>query len=150
MTSRTYEFSAEWSRMTGTGLPHSEIPGSKCACHYPRLIAAYHVLHRLSVPRHPSHALTSLTTKIQPHQYNAAYGGKPVEPDFLCNCQRADPPQRTSFRLFPEPRKCRAPGTGELVELRGLEPLTSCLQSRCSSQLSYSPSFFSASRLPAP
>ena len=27
-----------------------------------------------------------------------------------------------------------------LVELRGFEPLTSCLQSRCSSQLSYSPS----------
>ncbi len=25
------------------------------------------------------------------------------------------------------------------VELRGIEPLTSCLQSRCSSQLSYSP-----------
>ena len=45
------------------GLPHSEIPGLKCACHYPRLIAAYHVLHRLSVPRHPSYALTNLTTK---------------------------------------------------------------------------------------
>ena len=29
------------------GLPHSEICGSKCLCHSPQLIAAYHVLHRL-------------------------------------------------------------------------------------------------------
>ena len=47
--------------MTGIGLPHSEIPGSKCVCHYPRLIAAYHVLHRLPVPRHPPYALSNLT-----------------------------------------------------------------------------------------
>ena len=44
-------------------MPHSEISGSKCACHSPKLIAAYHVLHRLSVPRHPSCALSNLTTK---------------------------------------------------------------------------------------
>ena len=29
------------------GLPHSEIFGSKVICTYPKLIAAYHVLHRL-------------------------------------------------------------------------------------------------------
>ncbi len=29
------------------GLPHSEIRGSKAICASPRLIAAYHVLHRL-------------------------------------------------------------------------------------------------------
>ena len=46
------------------GFPHSEIAGSKCTCHSPTLIAAYHVLHRLPVPRHPSYALSSLTTKI--------------------------------------------------------------------------------------
>jgi hypothetical protein len=49
--------------MTGTRLPHSEIPGSKRACRSPRLIAACRVLHRLPSPRHPSCALTSLTTK---------------------------------------------------------------------------------------
>src|SRR5262250_1313046 len=42
------------------GLPHSEIRGSKGARPSPRLIAACHVLHRLSVPRHPSNALESL------------------------------------------------------------------------------------------
>ena len=40
------------------GLSHSEIPGSKDICSYPRLIAAYHVLHRLREPRHPPDALT--------------------------------------------------------------------------------------------
>ena len=35
------------------GLPHSEIFGSIPICKYPKLIAAYHVLHRLWEPRHP-------------------------------------------------------------------------------------------------
>jgi hypothetical protein len=35
------------------GLPHSEISGSKRVCRSPKLIAAYHVLHRLVSPRHP-------------------------------------------------------------------------------------------------
>ena len=39
------------------GLSHSEIRGSKAICAYPRLIAAYHVLHRLREPRHPPYAL---------------------------------------------------------------------------------------------
>jgi hypothetical protein len=42
------------------GLPHSEIPGSKLVRSSPRLIAAYHVLHRLSAPRHPPNALKTL------------------------------------------------------------------------------------------
>ena len=47
--------------MTRTGLPHSEIPGSKPVRGSPRHIAAYHVLHRLTPPSHPPHALRSLT-----------------------------------------------------------------------------------------
>ncbi len=42
------------------GLPHSEIRGSPGARPSPRLIAACHVLHRLSAPRHPPDALLSL------------------------------------------------------------------------------------------
>ena len=41
--------------------PHSEICGSLNICFLPQLIAAYHVFHRLSVPRHPPCALSSLT-----------------------------------------------------------------------------------------
>jgi hypothetical protein len=51
--------------MTLAGLPHSEIPGSKPVCGSPRLIAAYHVLLRLSAPRHPPCTLSSLTNLDQ-------------------------------------------------------------------------------------
>ena len=47
------------------GLPHSEICGSMDICSSPRLIAAYRVLHRLSVPRHSPCALSSLTNHSQ-------------------------------------------------------------------------------------
>ena len=40
------------------GLSHSEIRGSTVICTFPRLIAAYHVLHRLQEPRHPPCALS--------------------------------------------------------------------------------------------
>ena len=43
------------------GFPHSEICGSLDICSLPQLIAAYHVFHRLSVPRHPPCALVRLT-----------------------------------------------------------------------------------------
>ena len=39
------------------GLPHSEIPKSKPVTGSFGLIAGYHVLHRLSTPRHPPCAL---------------------------------------------------------------------------------------------
>ena len=42
------------------GFPHSEISGSWDICSSPKLIAAYHVFHRLSVPRHPPCALSCL------------------------------------------------------------------------------------------
>ena len=42
------------------GFPHSEIHGSKPAHGSPWLIAACHVLHRLSTPRHPPNALKTL------------------------------------------------------------------------------------------
>ena len=42
------------------GLPHSEIHGSKLIRSSPQLIAAYHVLHRLCMPRHPPNALLTL------------------------------------------------------------------------------------------
>ena len=44
--------------------PHSEICGSMDICSSPQLIAAYHVFHRLLVPRHPPCALLRLTNHI--------------------------------------------------------------------------------------
>ena len=42
------------------GLPHSEILGSKPILGSPKLIAEYHVLHRLLLPRHSPNALLAL------------------------------------------------------------------------------------------
>ena len=44
------------------GFPHSEISGSMLICSSPKLIAAYHVLHRLLMPRHSPCALCNLTS----------------------------------------------------------------------------------------
>ena len=46
------------------GLLHSEICGSIYACYSPQLIAAYHVLRRLLMPRHSPYALISFTIRI--------------------------------------------------------------------------------------
>jgi hypothetical protein len=50
------------------GFPHSEIDGSSNMCFSPSLIAAFHVLHRLEVPRHSPYALSSLTIKLAQEQ----------------------------------------------------------------------------------
>ena len=47
-----------------SGFPHSDISGSMDICSSPKLFAAYHVFHRLLVPRHPPCALSSLTSSI--------------------------------------------------------------------------------------
>ena len=52
--SYTYVFSVGRPDITLAGFPHSEIFGSKLICSSPKLIAAYHVLHRLSLPSQPS------------------------------------------------------------------------------------------------
>ena len=44
---------------SSAGFPHSDISGSMDICSSPKLFAAYHVLHRLSVPRHPPCALNA-------------------------------------------------------------------------------------------
>ena len=63
LPSRTYGFSPGYPGMTPGGFPHSEISGSTLVCSSPKLIAAYHVLHRLLAPRHSPHALSSLTIR---------------------------------------------------------------------------------------
>ena len=55
-----------WIHCTATEVfsarfPHSDISGSMDMCSSPKLFAAYHVFHRLLVPRHPPYALSSIT-----------------------------------------------------------------------------------------
>ena len=50
---------AVYNELSG-GLPHSEIHGSQLILSSPWLIAEYHVLHRLLLPRHSPNALLAL------------------------------------------------------------------------------------------
>ena len=68
-----YAFSRGSLNLPSEGLPHSEIPGSKPVCGSPRLIAACHVLHRFSAPRHPPSTLSSLTIKYLRREFVFVY-----------------------------------------------------------------------------
>ena len=63
------KFSRSYLSMNPGEFPHSEISGSMLICSSPKLIAAYHVFHRLPVPRHSPCALVRLTfqTFFQEH-----------------------------------------------------------------------------------
>ncbi len=93
------------------GLPHSEIPGSPIARISPGLFAACHVLHRLSVPRHPPDALSlRLITGVSaaaeasfrretPHK-TAAHRGKTLLPANLS-------PRKRGAGCSPRPCSCQ-------------------------------------------
>ncbi len=79
----------------GGGLPHSEIHGSKGARPSPRLFAACHVLHRLSVPRHPPNALRRLISAAD----KTAHAPEIKSPRLLAE---AEPHTRASRGLNPQ------------------------------------------------
>jgi hypothetical protein len=56
-----YVFERPYPGVTPGGFPHSDISGSALARSSPKHFVACHVLHRLLAPRHPPHALCSLT-----------------------------------------------------------------------------------------
>ena len=76
------------------GFPHSEIHGSTGARPSPRLIAACHVLHRLSTPRHPPNALETLVLSASPHatpRRTQEHTPQPGHPDRQARFQTAKP-----------------------------------------------------------
>ena len=139
------------------GLPHSDIRGSKGICPSPRLFAACHVLLRLREPRHPSCALlsfpffllgkvaffracTALMTALRASFTEGLFAlefclvariyfldlrALAQSPALVLQCVFAVF-TASSMSMYSFPR----------VENNGFEPLTPCLQSRCSSQLS--------------
>ena len=69
-----------------SGFPHSEISGSKAICASPKLIAAYRVLHRRQMPRHPPCALVYF--QLSPSVFQGVFedpAGKTRRVDFLLN-----------------------------------------------------------------
>ena len=81
--------------MTPVGLPHSEISGSMRACRSPKHIAACHVFHRLSVPRHPPSTLSNLTIKCLDLMRTAACISKRRHTACISNLQPVFNCQRT-------------------------------------------------------
>ena len=116
-------------RVHRNGFPHSGTPGSKSASDSPRLFAANHALHRLLAPRHPPYALISLTITLPLTKRGQRLTQRlmiPLNPD----CQRTirvRNPKVNAERLFCP--HLHDPGR-RLVELSGIEPLTSALQGR--------------------
>ena len=137
------------------GFPHSEISGSKLICSSPKLIAACHVLHRLLMPRHSPCALISLTISgsqriMRLHRrifYRSNCSCYPIIPQYLFQTAFAALPSVALLLLFfslfsfqgAVPVKDRIKTLkgslsvlihSSMVEISGIEPLTSCVQSR--------------------
>ena len=103
--SPAYTFNRRYHAMTRGGLPHSGIFASTPADGSAKLFAICYALHRLRAPRHPPCALTSLAT--------------PNKTLFSKNAAAAE---RAPLSVRYESH------TG--LEMAGVEPATSCLQSR--------------------
>src|SRR5690606_14475462 len=133
-------------------LPHSETTGSIPICGSPVFIAACRVLLRLWEPRHPPCALVYFlyhTALLLPYGCFRlpARAGMPLLPSlilsscFLPICQRTFFPRSKDLRSKEQGRDVLCPFSfchlsfGS-VENNGFEPLTPCVQGRCSSQLS--------------
>ena len=64
-----YLIHARLTEYGSAGFPHSDISGSMLICSSPKLFAAYHVLHRLLMPRHSPCALLRLTSRRNQHPF---------------------------------------------------------------------------------
>ena len=99
------EFRPLYPDITLDGFSHSDIHGSKRACRSPWLIATYYVLHRLSSPRHPPCALSSLITNYPSgsllQEFQTEYSQhccSCVTHYTVCNCQRTSPPAAAKMK----------------------------------------------------
>ena len=114
------------------GLSHSEIRGSQVICTSPRLIAAYHVLRRLHEPRHPPCALDYFLGRRHAEKRHDSH-------TFSCVPQTSGNTFTLSFTLQFRVSICQRSlflYLKENVENIGLEPMTSCMPCKRSSQLS--------------
>ena len=143
-------------------LPDSDIPGSTLVSSSPRLFAAFHVLHRLSMPRHPPCALRSLTVSLrhvsvarvqgsirdrspypQPLRYKSHSCFLMLSTTCLFSFQIRESSSVLAHSPSPWFPNSRFPSNSRTkhsalqcgvfgVELNGLEPMTPGLQSQCS------------------
>ena len=108
------------TELHSAGLPHSDIRGSQVACTSPRLFAACHVLHRLPEPQ---------ASAVRPFLLLA------VRHSTLTGCAAHTFCFLVLFSFLFQYVKELAPQRGR-VENIGIEPMTSCMPCKRSSQLS--------------
>jgi hypothetical protein len=134
------------------GLPHSEIPGSPIARISPGLFAACHVLHRLSVPRHPPDALasrliTASPSPAMPH-HRRAQGQAPCR--VPATAESGGLYEDTSFGQARRTLGWRCPGRRSFASpKRGQALPAPDLSASVTSQLSLHPSINTSPRSPA-
>jgi hypothetical protein len=115
--------------MTPTRFPDSETSGSKVVCTSPKFIAAYHVLHRFRTPRHPPYALINLT-KISANNAARLRELRVVKgSEDACFTIPSMQLSKSKFYIFTRLEAGRSVWFA-LVEITGIEPVTSGLQSR--------------------
>ena len=121
--------------LPGPGFPIRKSPGQSLFGSYPKLIAAFHVLHRLPAPRHPPYTLSCLTALGSFETMQSFFAKKRVNVFPQFDCQRAGSAAETAV-LSPRADALLAPTRRThvcaiaLVETIGLEPTTSWLQTR--------------------
>ena len=115
------------------GFPHSDIGGSQNICFSPPLFAAYHVLLRLPVPRHPPCALFCLTISTYSVMSDGLFN---LSIALVCFCyslknNRFDVLIFHQF-IFSMQFSRNNSLVSRPVEITRFELVTPCLQGRCS------------------
>ena len=129
--------------LTRMGFPIQKSPGQSLFNSSPKLIAVSHVFHRHPTPRHPPSALPNLAIKIFHLRHWATFPQAPLKLHYSIFSF-----QRTILGLPPMSSKLKAQSqiyslnkffsfelstlSNILVEVNGIEPMTSCVQGRCS------------------
>src|SRR5262249_6721877 len=117
------------AELPAPGCPIRKSPDQSLLSGSPKLFAASHVLHRRLAPRHPPYALSSLTTDVV--ATTALSRKKPVlitRMRLSKNSAKQDPPRRAGSTM--RNRRLRIVQPTPRVELIGIEPTTSWLQTR--------------------
>jgi hypothetical protein len=135
LASGTYVFSDGSRGFAAGGFPIRKSPGQSLLGGSPELIAACHVLHRLLTPGHPPCALVRLTTTQRMKEFRTAHSESVVKERERNNLRSIYQKRYKPNNLNGSPSAARRsvhPPLFErrMVEVNGIEPMASWLQTR--------------------
>lgn len=127
-----------WHTFSVPGCPIRKSADIMLVCSSPQLIAAYHVLLRLTEPRHPPYALICFKRVCRYSSFTIFTTIWLVYPNMSKNLIQMLKASERSWCLEYESNRPDANINiiRTFVEDIGVEPMTLCVQGRCSSQLS--------------